>query len=226
VAVAYDTTASTSGTSVSSLSWSHTCTGSSLVLIVDVITANAATSASSVKYNNVSMTSIGKQLTDNQASGGFIERYLLLAPSTGANTVAVTFAAVQDAMIGASLSFTGASQSSSDYTSTTVTNFGSSGTASATVTSPATTSQVIGGCCCGSPVNSCAQTQRWLITASASFGAGCGAGSTTAGTGSNITMSYTVTTDWWGCIGTEIKAPAAAAPASVPYQISQYGSFH
>src|SRR5438067_2621795 len=190
MAVAFDAVQSTSGLTVSSLTWSHTCTGSNLVLIVDVITGNAATSASSVKYNNVSMTSIGKQLTDNQAGGGFVEKYYLINPSTGANNVVVTFSVAQDALIGGSMSFTGASQNSSDYT--TVAAFGSSTTSSVVVTAPASTSMVTAATCCGSPVNSSANTQRWLISASSSYGAGCGAGSTAAGTGSNVTMSFTV----------------------------------
>ena len=153
-------------------------------------------------YNGVAMTSIGKQFTDNQTAG-FIERYILVAPSTGANNVVVTFAASQQALIGASISAAGASQTLTDYTA--VKAFGSSATASAVVTAPATTSLVTAAVCCGSPITSSAQTQRWLISASSSYGAGCGAGETTVGTGSNITMSFGVTSDWWGLVATEIK---------------------
>lgn len=212
----WDATASTSGLTVSSLSWSHTCTGSSLVLIVDVLSGNGSTSASSVTYGGTAMTSIGKVFANN-GSTGFIERYRLLGPSAGAATVQVTFGATQDVLVGASVSFAGASQTSGDYSGTTVTAFGDSATSSvATTTPPASTSQVIAATCCGSPVLTSAQTQRWLISASSSFSAGCGAGETTTGTGSNVTMSFGVTSDFWGIIATEVRTATQTAVSAAP----------
>lgn len=87
MAIAFDAASSSNTvTSQSSLTFSHTCTGSNLVLIVGV-SADSAASPTSVTYNGVGMT---KQVTE---TGIDTTLWTLANPSTGANNIVVTFAA-------------------------------------------------------------------------------------------------------------------------------------
>ncbi len=97
----------TSGDSVaspaSSLSWSHTVTGSNVILFVGVCTGN---NSPSVTYNSVAMTQID---TANQ-SGYYSELFYLVSPTTGSNTVAITLGSGTNVIAGNAASYSGASQ--------------------------------------------------------------------------------------------------------------------
>jgi hypothetical protein len=92
-AIAFDATSNSGGaqSSVGSISWSHTCTGSELVLAVGVIldTPSAAFTVSSVSYNSVSLGLAQAQGTSN-ASGRRVELWYLAGPSTGSASIAIT----------------------------------------------------------------------------------------------------------------------------------------
>jgi hypothetical protein len=79
--------------------WSHTCTGSNLLLVVTVFSAGDTVTA--VTYNGVAMTLIAK--VGEGGSTLFSYTYYLIAPAVGSHTVAVTGAFAQ----GASASYTG-----------------------------------------------------------------------------------------------------------------------
>lgn len=100
MAIAFDSSASNSLEDGTSLTWSHTNTGSNLGLCVTVATGTAITS---VKYNGVSMTE-----SVNSSNLSYI--FTLENPATGTNTVEVILAVTGD-VSGGSLSFTGVSQS-------------------------------------------------------------------------------------------------------------------
>lgn len=72
-----------SGSPYTTWSFSHTCTGTRLILFAFIQTGTQPTS---VKYNGVTMT----LLTSQNVNGGVFV-YYLLAPATGANTVLVTW---------------------------------------------------------------------------------------------------------------------------------------
>lgn len=80
------TASSATGTG-SSYSGSHSTSGSNRGLIVAIYTNSASTTFSSVTYNSVSMTQ--KSLV--QAQGYSVAVYSLSNPTTGSNTLAVTF---------------------------------------------------------------------------------------------------------------------------------------
>jgi hypothetical protein len=82
MAIAFDATSSASG-SGDPITWSHTCTGSNLYLLVQVVSATA-TAPSSVTYNGVVMSLVYTINTKNRVYG-------LANPATGANTVSITF---------------------------------------------------------------------------------------------------------------------------------------
>ena len=94
MAVAFDavTTGTTTGTSVT---WSHTCTGTNLVLVIDVSFDNIAVSGTrTVSYikggSTTNLVSQGTRLSGGTGkTAGFIERFLMIAPDTGAHTVSV-----------------------------------------------------------------------------------------------------------------------------------------
>jgi hypothetical protein len=92
-AIAFDATTTASGTelSASSASWSHTSTGSNLAMAVgiQITSPTTPTSLSSATYNSVAMT----LATSSNWSGAVpreVALYYLAAPTTGANSVAVT----------------------------------------------------------------------------------------------------------------------------------------
>lgn len=127
MAIAYDTsTANAFTASATSTTFSHTCTGSDLILWVGVSIRPTRT-ISSVTYNGVTMTQSG-----NNSFTGAVDNYLyyLVNPATGANDVVVTQSA-SDTFNTCSISFTGASQSvqpdaTSEVNSTTTTSFSQS----------------------------------------------------------------------------------------------------
>jgi hypothetical protein len=106
MAIAPDATGGSRGTSTTSLTYSHTCTGSNLLLLVggflsagDVITG--------VTYAGVSMTQLIKQITSVSSYGVYM--YGLLAPNTGANNVVIS-ASSSGVIDGSSTSYTGVKQ--------------------------------------------------------------------------------------------------------------------
>ena len=90
MAIALDVATNGGSATATSHSYSHTCTGSNLILFVGVNFYNAGTDdITGVTYNSVAMTQIAKQ-TNASGSGQISYLYYLINPSTGANTVAIT----------------------------------------------------------------------------------------------------------------------------------------
>lgn len=191
------------GPSVTTINWSHTCTGSNLLLVVGVGvgSTNDASVTTTVKYNNVSMTSAGK-MHSNNGTNGYVELFYLVNPTTGANTAVVTSNTSVTSLEGGSISFTGVDQTTPVSNATTAAG---SGTTPTVNVSSATGNMVVDAVVNGSPIASSSQTNRWLNNWSNSSAAGNAAQSTAAGAAS-VTMSYTVTSDWWGIAAMNINA--------------------
>lgn len=105
MAIAYDN--STQGnSSTSSLTFSHTCSGSDRVLILDIYWG-AARTVSGVTYAGVAMTEVVAPLDTggNERHG----MYYLIAPATGANNVVITLSGTTG-IVGIASSYTGADQ--------------------------------------------------------------------------------------------------------------------
>lgn len=83
---------------LNNLTWSHTCTGSNLVLLVAFSNSSGATSCT---YNGVSMTHV-------IVGGGQLDVFYLINPATGSHTVSVTAGGIF--LRGLSASYTGVSQ--------------------------------------------------------------------------------------------------------------------
>lgn len=108
MAIAFDAaTAQTQTSGTSSQTFSHTCTGSNLILLVGVTVWNTGDIVTGITYNGVAMT----RLTRYVPSAAFnpVYLYYLLGPATGANNVVVSLST--NALIqGISVSYTGVKQ--------------------------------------------------------------------------------------------------------------------
>ena len=100
--VTFDAESSGQGTSTT-VTISHTCTGSDLCLIVGVSVDNAVPTG--VTYNSVAMTKID----DQDASAGNASLWQLVGPATGANDIVVTVAS-SDEIVAGGQSFTNVHQ--------------------------------------------------------------------------------------------------------------------
>lgn len=96
--------------------WSHTCTGSDLLLIVGITGDTSTDDITAVTYNGVACTLVGKVL-----GARWEYMYYLLGPATGAHTVSVT-AGSSHYLIGLSASYTGVAQSGQPDNSATTTS--------------------------------------------------------------------------------------------------------
>lgn len=102
--IAYDNATVNLAIANTSNSFSHTCTGSNLVLLVGVF-CTVGDICTSVTYNGVAMTQIDKIARGTEE----VYMYGLVAPATGANTVTATFSAPVISRVHAA-SYTGVSQ--------------------------------------------------------------------------------------------------------------------
>lgn len=106
MAIALDTTTAYGSSSGTTRTFSHTCTGSNLILFVTANVHTATATVTGVTYNGVAMTSVGSQANTSATT----TLWYLLSPATGANNVVIT-ANNSDTIESASASYTGVKQS-------------------------------------------------------------------------------------------------------------------
>lgn len=108
MAIAFDAVSSGADNPTTALTYSHTCTGSNLILITYVWVEDGADIVTGITYNSVAMT----RVDTIQHSGGAKRSYMyyLLNPATGAHNVVVSTSA-GDNVHSISASYTGAKQS-------------------------------------------------------------------------------------------------------------------
>lgn len=110
-AIAFDATATGSSASASSLTFNHTISGSNTILVVYTMHAsntNCTTpNVTGITYNSVALTKV------TQACKGIfmMEAWYLIAPTTGTNSLVVTFSGTVTDALAVSVSYTGAKQS-------------------------------------------------------------------------------------------------------------------
>ena len=155
--IAFDAESSSSTYVVdTTLSWSHTCTGTKRILIVATRgTMGVADVITGVTYNSVAMTKLGSSYQGS--SDRWIALWYLLNPSTGTNTITVS-ASLGDVIMGSSSSYTGVGKIG------TTTGTATDGSATSLTTSFTTT-----------------RPNSWLVAA-----VGNSAGQATAGTGTAV----------------------------------------
>ena len=134
MAIAFD--ASSSGiASATSVTFSQTCTGSDLVLVVNAYVKGD--NISSVTYNGVAMTQVAAETSGNPR----VYTYVLIGPATGTHNVVVTGGASAVVTGGSAISFSGATGGYSATGSST----GSSTSASLTINTNKQTGFVVAG---------------------------------------------------------------------------------
>lgn len=104
--IAFDATGNGGTSSATSLTWSHTCTGSNRILFVAPQGLVSGTdNITSMTYAGAAMTKIAQvQIPTDR----LLTLWYLIAPATGANNVVINFTG--NFMTGLSSSYTGASQ--------------------------------------------------------------------------------------------------------------------
>jgi hypothetical protein len=196
------------------LTWSHTCTGTNLLLVVGVnCTVNPDTGLSTTAtYNAVSMTSLGVVHSGGSTSG-YVQFFYLINPASGANNVVVTAAGSTGGAVdygGGSISFTGVHQTtplSSPFTNT------ANGTSvSVNVTGTTSGNMVVDTACAGTSMTSVGGSQTQRIHANTGSGAAANQlGLSTAAAGGTVTMTWNGGADFWGIIAAEVLAAGGAA---------------
>lgn len=96
-----------------SLTWSHTCTGTDRGLIVEVFVQNASNTITGITYASVSMTLVDVQRKN--ANNEYCMLYRLANPASGANNVVVS--ASSSFFQARSVSYTGVHQTTMQDTS-------------------------------------------------------------------------------------------------------------
>ncbi len=126
-AIAFDATSVGVTTGTTPLTFSHTCTGSNLMLSVGVgLRASTSPVINTPTYNSVSMSLVGSQQLNNVIK---VALYFQTGPTTGSNTVSCGFSGGGQDCNAAAVSYSGVNQSGQPDASN-----GSTGAANATVT--------------------------------------------------------------------------------------------
>lgn len=109
-AIAFDATSSAAFVNSTSVTWSHTCTGSDLILFAGPYQNNVTDTLTGVTYAAAAMTFVNVAVATVPAQGHqYI--YYKAAPATGANNIVAT-SSLSTAMAGISSSYSGVHQSS------------------------------------------------------------------------------------------------------------------
>lgn len=223
MALAIDTempsNAGQSSTASSSLTYSFNNAAGTLLVIGVSWGSAAAFAMSGVTYNTVAMTQVtgavvGYDGAGHNFSGAAL--YFLLTPATSAHNVVVSMTGTpggSTAILSGGISFTGHDLVTPIVASSGKSNFQESGTTSATVGSATTTSGniVLAQMATGSGYSSTTQSRSWSLNVNGLSAGGNGALTRAAGTGSTITMTDTITSDFFGMVCCEIAAASGGA---------------
>ncbi len=213
-AIAFDTTANGTAGAASSVTYSHTNTGSNLTLTIEGCQNNVSrATSSSATYNAVSATQI--VTNSNAAQNTWMDILALANPATGANNVVWTQAGGGTGVGAFSMSLTGTAASpigasaASTYTGAT--------SKSQAVTTTAANSWIVDNLQCNGSSRTATGSGQTIRSNITGVGGNGFAGSTTTTT---TTGSYTVSYSWTGnndgtLLVAEIKALVASGPTNL-----------
>ena len=212
--ITFDAATSTTGISVTSLSWSHTVGSSTNRMLVVGVTyeTSATTTVSSVTYGGVTMTRVtNSRVEQGTAAYNGSELWYLAAPASGPGLVRVTYASSVASAIAGAVSLAGVTQSGPEAVAT---NLSSSGTAItcniSTLTDGAWVLDVVNhgkDSSVLSVTSGYSQTKQWGTNTGAHSAAG---GTHMVAAHGSVTHSWTTT----GTTSREAMSMAAFAPAS------------
>lgn len=201
-------------TPATSLSWSHTCTSATdLVVCVGHVDATSPTVVTGVTYNSVAMSSVTSQ--NNGLRG--ISLWSLSSPTAGANTVAVTWGAATRG-VGGALSFTGSNGVGAGAASINTSADMNVGAFAAGTSDLG----IVTACMAGGQTTNITGVDDTQTSQISTVGKGSADGNTplfgvqtVAGNGSTITMGIpTSASHGWAAAGVQVKAAAGGGGAS------------
>jgi len=208
-----DGTPSTGSTTGSSLTISHTTSGTERLMLVGVtINQGDHEQVNSVTWNGTSMSFVGQKHGHPDIR---VEIWSLLAPETGTHDVVVTFDKdLQNSGSAGVVTFAGVDQTTPLGT---FAKEKGSGTGPVTVDVPSASEELVfavGASEDGALTVGAGQTQRWNTTSGTSPEIHHGAGSTEDGAAS-VTMSWTLgsSADYWAIGAVPIKPASTCGPA-------------
>lgn len=215
MAVAFDAVSPTSSgasAAATNVSWTHTCTGSNLVLYVGVAVGISPDTGvtSTATYNSVSMTSIAKIHSDN-ATAGYIELFRLINPPTGAHSVFVGVSSSSNILAGG-VSVTGADQTTPEASVNSVAGVGTSAGQTVSSTTGNLVMDLIGS---AAILSFSVATNRWLNNHDTTTSVGNARMATQAG-GSSVIMAE-VTSGNWASIAIDINEVGASTMVAAPW---------
>jgi hypothetical protein len=196
MAIAIDSTSSGMASAGTTVTVSHTVSGSQRMLVVGVATNGAVPSG--VTFNGVAMT----LKTSGNSGGNISSVWYLAAPDVGTFNIVVTKGSGVGTALGG-ISFTGADPVIGGSNNAS----GTSATASTIVTVAGTSGYVVDCVWTGNPTPSvgAGQTQYWSLPNFASSTRDA-AGSYELHAGGSTTMSWTLASDAWAISAVEVKA--------------------
>jgi hypothetical protein len=188
-------------TNTTTLSWSHTCTGTNRYLIASVAVGGGQPGwTTTATCNGNAMTSLGRQQSDNQ-SDGYVEMFGIIPPAGSCSIVVTSSNTVTQAMIGGSISATSVDQTTPVRTA--IKTYGDS-TSLLVARTGADGDLFIDAGCSGSPMSTSLQTLQIQQNHDSNTGAGNISMSTTTGA-TTKDMGYTAQSDWWAIISVALR---------------------
>ncbi len=201
--------------SATSATWAHTVTGSDTLLIVGINRGQDLDDVTSVTYNGVAMTQLGKVDTGSS----FMYLYGLVAAATGANNIVVNWTN-SGTVYCAAASYTGVSQTG--LPDSAHADSGNSGTLTGTTTVVAANCWLVGFQRneSGTPLTAGAGTVVRKAVTGNTYIAVIDS-NTTVGTGSQSLIT-TSGSNQWGSVIASVAPVAAAVTSTPPSIVSDY----
>lgn len=193
------------GDAASSITKSHTTSGSDRLLLVCVAILDPGAAVSTLTYGGTSLTSVGARQTGGNPKTR-MELWRLIAPATGANDVVVTLDQAADRFAIAAISLTGVNQSTplGTFVSAFNNNSAAPSLSGANVVASASGELVVDCLAAGGTPTAtvdASQTDRWNVVTG---GVRC-AGSTEAGA-ATVAMDWTLSgSGQWAIGGVSVK---------------------
>lgn len=212
--IAFDASSGTTGASVTSLTVSHTCSGSNRILW-GALFLQSGDNVTGMTYNGVAMTQAVKK---NVTGTVYIYLYYLIAPSTGANDLVATFSSDANPSLSG-MSFTGASQTGQPDATTS--NSGGSSPITTTLTTIADNSAAVMFTRVTTSSSVASTNSTLVVDNFTEFYRSTSLAITPAG---SFNMQATYTTGVWGAVMASFS-PAAEAPTLTSSIISLVKAF-
>jgi hypothetical protein len=221
MALAFDAVGPSSAGAISSgattLTFAHTITGSSTVLIAGIAVDPSGSDAAltcACTYGGVSMTSLDKWHSGGATqSAGYLQVFGIIAAAQTANVVATVSGGTPANIEGGSISFTGAAQTVGAAFGTPAhadSNSASVTTSTCAMASNTSGNIIAGFTTSGTGITSATSpsTSRFIKSNTGTGAAGSCAGATSPSTGSSVTMAWTQLSDFYAEILVEVLVTA------------------